>query len=245
MPYRKSDKSSKKSPYTLMKNSEMPNRKKPMKNFRQVARYRIKPEPFPRVLLTRMKFGWQGTLSQTVADLSVVNAFRMNSIYDPDLTGTGKTCVGLTTMSTIYGRYWVMGARVRISFNNPTGGDGSRVGYRILLDNNTGAFGQTVQGLTEQPLTYMDGLNDSGSQKKVFNAYIRPWSLMGISKLEYLANSSTYSSVMLGNPAAVNDAQIQIFLVNPNTASVSVNATVQIVYDVKLYERKTLVSSAI
>jgi len=241
--YRKKKDGFKKKAYVLMKTKEMPS-KKPMKNFRGVANYKVKPEPFPRVLLTRMKFAWADTITTAAADVSVVNAFRMNSIYSPDLTSGNRTTVGHATMLTIYERYWVMGARVRISFNNAEH-DGMRVGYRILLDNNTGAFGQSVRQLSEQPLTYMDGINDSGSQKKTFQAYIKPWSLMGVSKLEYLANSSTYSSSLGANPAAVNDCQIQVFMVHPTQAASSVRCNVQIVYDVKLYNRKSLVSSAI
>lgn len=224
-----------------MKKNELPSRKS-RKNFRQVASYRIKPEPFPRVLLSRAKFAARFQLSQTTADLSVGTQFRLNSIWDPDKTGTGNTVVGHSALTAIYGRYWVMGARVRISFNDPSV-DGCRVGYRLLIDGNTTASSSTVQGLAEQPLTYMNGLNDTGSQKKVFNCYVKPWTLMGISKLEYLANSSTYSSGMTANPSAADNCLMEVFLVNAKTASSNVQCVVQITYDVKFYNRKTLTSS--
>lgn len=216
--------------------------KKYDRRFKQIVPYGVKPEPFPRVLYTRCKFEDSYAFSQSTANLSVGWQFRMNNIYDPQTATGGKTVTGHAQLAAIYGRYWVTGAKVIIKFNNPSV-DGTRVGVRLLTDNATSNIGTTLTTLCERPLTYISGLNDSGSQTKTFSFYIHPWTLCGVSKLEYLANSSTYSSVISGSPSALNDCMIEAFLVNPDIASVSCRALVKVIYYVKLYNRNTLASS--
>lgn len=211
---------------------------------RSIKNYGIKSEPFPRAMYTLCKFSARVPLTQVLADVSVGNAFRLNSIYDSDLSGSGKTVVAHNILAQIYDQYWVMGARLRVSFNDPSA-DGCRVGVRLRTNGNNTAIGENVQLLSEAPLTYMDGLNDSGKQVKTFQLYVRPWQLVGVSRLEYMANSSTYSSAISANPAASSTCLADIFLVNPTTSSVTVQANVQIVYYVRLYSRKEFSSSSV
>lgn len=213
------------------------------KKFKSLDPYGVKPEPFPRVLLTRMKYMTQGQLTTGGANIAAAHTYRMNSIYDPYFAAGGTTTVGHATMAGIYDQYWVMGAKCILSFNNPTV-DGTRVGYRLRINSNGSALGQTLKGLGEQPLTYLSGLNDSGKQVKNFSFYVHPWTLCGVSKLEYLANSSTYSSVMSGNPAANSTCVVDIISTNAYV-NTTVNYTMKIVYYTKLFSRKSLISSIV
>lgn len=209
-----------------------------------VASYGVKAEPFPRVLYTRCKYATRLTLTQSIgADVAASNTFRLNSIYDPDFTGSGRTVAGHANLANIYDQYWVMGAKVKVMFNDATV-DGCRVGCRLRINGNNATSGENVRALMESPLTYMSGLNDTGSQKKTFSFYVRPWSLVGCSKLEYMANSSTYSSAIASNPAASSTCLLDVFVVNPNQTAASTNVVVQIIYYTKLYSRKELQSSA-
>lgn len=211
------------------------NKSKDNKDFRfkAVDNYNVKPEPFPRVLLTRIKYATSGALNATLLDTAVSNAFRANSIYDPDFTGTGQSVVGLTVLSGIYGRYMVMGAKVTLTFNDPEV-DGSRVGYRLRTAQNGATSLSTLTQLMQQPMTYISGINNSGSQKKSFQFYITPWSLEGISKLEYLVNSIKYSSATNNNPTS--PVYFDIFHINSNGAC-TINYAIKIVYYVKFYDR--------
>lgn len=211
---------------------------------RAVSNYAVKSEPFPRVMYTRVKYGTRINLAQTLTDVSVANSFRLNSIYDPDFTnGAGsQTAVGHAALASIYDQYWVMGAKVKVSFNDPLA-DGGTVGVKLRINGNNSANGRSVQQLSGQPLCYMAKLNDSGKQSKTFSFYVRPWSLVGCSKLEYMANSSTYSSDISNNPAAGGTCLMDVFMVNPRVASTNINCTVQIIYYVKMYSRKELSAS--
>lgn len=211
--------------------------------FKQINAYRIKPEPFPRVLYTRAKFGFEGLLTQTVAGVATGYEFRMNSIYDPLASLGGRTVVGHANLAALYNNYLVVGAKVNVSFNNPDT-DGCRIGCRIRVNNQNSVVGNNMQDITEKPMTYMAGLNDSGTQTKTMSFFIRPWTLMGLSKLEYMANRVGYSSAMNNNPTQ-DRAKFDIFLINPQTAAANVRVAVKIVYYVQCFDRIGLVSSSI
>lgn len=210
--------------------------------FKQVNRYRIKPEPFPRVLYTRAKYGDFGTLTAPTAGVAVATVYRLNSIYDPFFSVGGRTCVGWQALSGLYRRYLVLGAKITVSFNNPSA-DGQRVGIRLRIAGGNTAVGNSMQDITEKEMTYVKGLNDTGSQKCGFSLFVRPWTLMGISKLEYMANSSAYTSLMNGNPAA-DSCFADIFLINPVTGGTTVNYMTRIVYYVQCYDRLGQTSNA-
>lgn len=205
--------------------------------------YRIKPSPFPRVLNTRMVFADSRKLSCSLG-VATSHTYRANSIWDPDYTGGGRTCDGWPAMNTLYGRYIVTGCKIQVSFNNPEI-DGIRVGVRLRTADSQTALGQDTRQLIAAPLTYVSGLSNSGSQKKAFSFFVRPWSLLGLSKLEYMANTSQYSSVMNNNPqplgftaAGGSGCTFDVFCIQPDqTLSNAVEYTIKIIYYVTLYNR--------
>lgn len=203
---------------------------------------RVKPEPFPRVLQTRTKFGENAELTTSTQDVSAGFTYRIASIWDPNFSGTGKTVCGHAQLAAIYGRYLVTGTKVRVDFNNPVL-DGMRVGVRLRINTGQTAIVRNMTQLVEQPMTYMSGLNDSGSQKKHFEFFIRPWTLMGLSKLEYMANTSKYSSLISANPAEDN-AFIDVFMIDPTNVANTVRYVIKMIHYVQLYDRKYLASSS-
>ena len=244
-------------PYKSRKNwkKKAPVGKKPDRDtrFKQINPYKVKPEPFPRVLYTRCKFSDSRRLNGISSTLSVAHSYALNSIWDPDFSGTGRTVVGHSQLAAIYSRYLVTGAKIYVSFLNP-GSPGQRVGCRLRVNTGLPAGNRTTQQLAEQPMTYMNGISESGSNKKNYSFFVRPWTLMGLSKLEYMANTTQYSSVMLGSPlgnpgtATAPGAFMDIFTVNPDTlvpgSNNTVDCVVRIVYYVQCYERKGLSSTA-
>lgn len=214
--------------------------------FKQINPYGIKPEPMAQKLMTRMKFFDEGQL-QTAggSTVAVGNTYRMNTIWKcKDTTTVTKTAVGWNQMSNMYKSYLVTGCKIIVNFNNPDG-DGCRCGVKLLTRNADSAVGDNWESIGEQPLVYSKGLNDSGSQTTVFKFFCRPYSYMGISKMEYMSNSSIYCSAM--NDYPVNDAaKFQIFWVDPaGGISRKVRYNVRIIYYVTLYEREPLVPTTI
>lgn len=208
-----------------------------------VNAYNVKSEPFPRVLMTKCRFGEQSTLSCTVADTTVANTYGLNTIYDPRRALGGRTTVGHAQLAVLYDQYWVMGAKISVRFYDVQG-DGWLVGCRLRINGNDGASTESASDLVERPMTYLVGLSDTGNQQKTFKFYVKPWSLVGCSKLEYLANSSAYSSFISNNPSTVDNCVMDVFAVNPGSTG-DVKYEIRIDYYTKLYGRKGLYSSII
>lgn len=116
--------------------------------FKSANPYGIKPEPFPRVLYTRCKYATWDTLSTGVLGLADFSTYRTNSIYDPDYTGGGTTVVGHSQLNALYSNYQVLGAKILLTFSNPTV-DGIRVGVRVRIGDAGSVSGQGLTQLLE------------------------------------------------------------------------------------------------
>lgn len=209
--------------------------------FRANKPYGIKPDPFPRSLHTRLKYTDFKTLTAGItADTSgTEQVYNLNSIWDPDFSGVGLTVVGHTPLKDIYSRYIVMGCKVEIVFTDPLS-DG--VICYASLNQSESTIGKGSAQIMGQMLTYSSVINNTGSQKKRFNFYVQPWSLVGLSKLEWLANKSTHSSLMSANPT-----QTCVLRVNCSgkAGSETVACRIKLIYYTELFERKQLAASAI
>lgn len=211
------------------------NKKSP---FGQLNPYRVKPEPFPRVLYTRCKYTDDKILTSVAGvPTAVTNTYRINSIYDPDFTGTGRTVASWANLDAIYRKYIVTNAKVIVRYFDPSA-DNIRCGIRLRIGEQSasGTVGQTTQQLSEQPMTYMRGLANSGSQKSNFVFNIKPWTLIGLSKLEYFCNLTRYQALMAGSPA--DAALIDVFAVSSTGAQVGVSYIIKIEYEIQLSNRK-------
>lgn len=51
--------------------------------------------------------------------VAAVQTFRLNSVFDPDYTGTGRTAAGYAQLSQLYGRYRVLSVRVTVTWVSP------------------------------------------------------------------------------------------------------------------------------
>lgn len=227
---------------------------KTTRNTLQGPKYGVSAEPFPRELVTKCKFA-EALNMQTNAvfnDYATFNTYRANCIWDCDLTGTGKTVVGWDALKTIYGRYIVSGCKINVKFNNPDQ-DGGFCGVRLRINDNNPAQGGSRQSLSEQPMTYMKAINNTGSQAKTFSLYVKPWTLIGISKLEYMANASSYSASMAGDATSIPTiygssagagCTWDIFYVNTALTGVKIDALVTVTFYTKFYNRKGLTSTS-
>lgn len=205
--------------------------------FKQKNSYAIKPEPFPRVLYTRAKYFTHGVLN-VASSVATSHVYRLNSLWDPYFGVGGNTCTGHAELSALYGRYQVMGAKVTIIFRD-TNGDGMRVGCKLRqhATGGTGALGWDPIG--NKPNTYVGGLNNSGSQKKQFKLFVRPWSLQACSKLEYKANPLDYGAALNANPSE-DTCLMDIFAIHPSGTSLTVEYDLRIIYYIRLYDRLSL-----
>jgi len=241
-------------PYKPRKNykKKFPKNKTPKKqnaykstNLVPVQNYGIKVDPFPARLRTRCKYVYNYRL-QTDAVLPISGneqSFRLNSGWDPnftDVTGDNNTsAVGWGIFKQLYDRYIVNGCKIELEFSDP-----SKDGIAGVASLNQGSVLQSksYRDIIQQPLTYTTILNNTGSQKKKMLFYVKPWSLHGISKLEYMANSTKYSAQIEANPA--DAIYLRLAVTNASESDGTVSNTMQvsmrIFYDITFYNRYTL-----
>lgn len=206
--------------------------------------YNIRSDPFPSKLRIPLGYVKRGEISSSVASdiIGDEQVFRLNSIHDPDETvGIGsKTVWGFSVCNELYERYIVMGAQVKIKFTDPTT-DGITVfcslnQYNQLVSNSA----EIASGFA---LVYNSDVMNSGGQQKTFTFNVKPWGLLGISKLEYDANKSQYSSLMNNSP--VDQVKLRIACSSKSGTVTSINYEIDIVYDTILYSRIQLYPSSL
>lgn len=221
--------------------------KKPAKKaistvFRKGRTYKIHPDPFPPRLICRMKYATQGQLlaSATQNYYGLEHVYRLTSIYDPYYSTGGTTTVGYSNMANLYQKYIVYGAKIEITFYD-SNLDGQIP--TVSLNQTDVLQAKSVKTAGEQSLTYSTQLNNTGSQKKTFRFYVKPWALGGLSKLEWMANKSTRSSLMGTNPSEETYLRLALAASNASGSTNTINYTLRIIYFTELFDRVQLTSS--
>lgn len=72
---------------------------------------------YPTITSDRFKTTHKYSLAVEIAissGISTPQVFRGNSIFDPDFTSTGYTCMGYSTLAALYNRYLVTSSSIRI-----------------------------------------------------------------------------------------------------------------------------------
>ena len=166
--------------------------------------------------------------------------FRVNSIFDPNLTGVGHQPLGHDQLGLIYQRYRVRGMSYNISFANT---EAKNAEVMISLRPNA-AYSTVIETVRESAYTvYKTMLGEDGTSA----AYKRAKGFAKVSKLRGVARGvvnfdDQYQALIGANPALV--PVLTIYVNNQNTAqSLVVNCRVDLVYYVELFDRLVLEQS--
>lgn len=189
--------------------------------------------PLPYKLFCKFNYSNTEILTATNGNTATVTQYRLNSLYDPYYTGAGTQPYQFDQLNTIYGIYKVHGAKVKVTFFDPST-DGFMVGYRIRASTNTTTTNaKNVRLLGTMSNTAMKTLNNSGEQQRTFSGYVPIHKIFGITKGQY-SNELAYSSAVGDNPSA--DALLEIFVIDMNNnIDKTVKMTVSIQYLSQLY----------
>lgn len=76
----------------------------------------------PRTRLVKLKYAEYFTLDVGVGGLGLGHAFRLNSLYDPNFSGTGHQPMGYDELATYYKNTMVIGAKVTLRMYNTGNG---------------------------------------------------------------------------------------------------------------------------
>lgn len=158
-----------------------------------------KGTPFPPLLRTQFKYVTRvimGAVSGSVG----IQTYRLNSLYDPDQTGTGTTPAWFSTLlnSSTYTRYTVFGAEVRVRVVN-TGS--SPMDVAVYASTGTTTLSPELAGEAPFGQSAIVSSAGGGSVMKTLTGKYRVAAVSGVTE-ETVRTESNFSSAYTGNPAS-------------------------------------------
>lgn len=198
-------------------------------------------QPFGLTMYTRQMYTQHITLTAPGVGTTVSNAFRLNSMFDPDLTGVGHQPMQFDQVAVLYNSYIVTGALVDVTFTNPDA-DGMWVGIRL----RNGANGMTSAGrdlATIQELRDVQSrpLNNTGKQSVRLRIFVPNHILLGISRATYMAELETYGALVTADPLATT--LLDVWAASTTGGALYCQAIVKIRYHCKYFNPISIGSS--
>lgn len=194
---------------------------------------------FPEQVRTKLRYVQIGNLTN-VAGTLVKQAFRMNSIFDPDLTGVGHQPMWRDNFAAVYNHYKVVASTFEVTFTQSNADQNDELAVVGLVRDDDGSAASTYIELSEQSSGQhaVLGLNASNSGSITMKTDFKVWRDL---KLSSASSEGEAGAAMGSNPAEETDVIVWLSSVNASTITVAYDVT--IVYDVLFSEVVTGISS--
>lgn len=210
--------------------SRMPRRKKFVRR-RKMVNVNKALTPFAQRYITKLKYS--DTLTLSLAN-SYQYVFNLNSLWDPNRTGTGHQPYGFDQLATIYNRYRVF--KTSYVINGYSAGNPIR--YGCIVSNDVPPI-NNMSELAENPRAQTRVQIPGGSTTKIVGSVSLP-SLVGRTKQQYMADDRYQADV------TTSPAELALLTVVGNTMTdvgTDVLVTVTLVYHVEFFDAKPIEQS--
>lgn len=201
------------------------------------------PSAFPNKVLIHLPYAQQLQVVCNAASVTPSkNSFRLNSLYDPDQSGTGHQPLWFDQWTPIYNNYQVFAARFRITFINVTSMTSGAVDapiyacYNIATDTNAGSngtlTGSSWSAITERPgvRTKLLPLANQGGGKCVMAGAVNCAKAFGVNSKRYNGDPD-FASQVTTNPSRTLYLEVgAIPQFSGTTYAVSVQINIEITY---------------
>lgn len=196
----------------------------------------------PDAYITRLKYSTLNAISYVGGTAAPGRyQFRVNSIFDPDLTGTGHQPLGHDEWNTFYNRYCVYGMKYYVCFNNESTTESLEVAVQLRPNS---IFATDMQTIREDTLTVYRAIlapQGQANSMRIASGYADVAKIRGISK-QRVRMESDYQAVFGNNPPI--SPILNVYVQNQDVlTSASCNIRVDLVFYVRLYDRKQLTAS--
>lgn len=195
--------------------------------------------PFGSSYYFKLPYSSTHVLTSLNTALAATFQFNLGSCFDPQTSIGGHQPFQWDQISPLYTNYRVLATKYEVTFSDPTI-DGMWCGVQVRNPESTTAGGQTLDYIRERRLTNMQPINNTGSQKKKFEAYVELHKLYGETKNQWMNNAANKASVN-GNPATT--PLLELLLVNPLSDIGTITVNVRIIYYGVLTEPVTVAQS--
>ncbi len=156
------------------------------------------------------------------------NQFRANSVFDPDLTGTGTQPLGFDTLSAIFAKYRVNALGFEVQMMSLSA---SYKGVCVVI--NGAESPTTYDEICEYPKAQQRGIGFNGCPTAYFKGNVQLWQLLGKSQVGYHADDVTGAVINTNPTEAIN---FHVGIQNDNLATINLNVTCTMWFDVIFYD---------
>lgn len=185
-----------------------------------------------RILMT---YSTNGNVIEGAAGAGATYFYRLNSVYDPDLSGVGTYATGFTTWSALFRNYKVRRVTVRLrGFATGGAATGTIVTMAPIADAstipaNTGTWRSLRGGVSDIVMPHTDGGKNVVEWTKTYD--IARW--LSVTPSQY-ANDMDFSGYSNSNPTR----QLNLVVACASFAGASVSGfyfTLDITYEVEWF----------
>lgn len=196
--------------------------------------------PFPARQNFTLKYCdvYQFTTNASFSNYATEYDFRLGSLFDVDLTGTGHQPYGHDQIALIYKRYMVHDVKVKLEWFDPST-DGVVVGYCLMYQGSCN--GMSVGELEEKPYSKLVSINNTGSQNAYQEFTVSNHTLLGLRKEQMRDNEVYYGSDFGGSPTL--GPYLRCVYMHPGATSATVRLKITILFNVECYQPNMLAQS--
>lgn len=213
------------------KKSRRPMRKRGMRTRRRrVVNVNKALQPFAQRYITKLRYVGNFALST----VNIPYVYALNSIFDPDVSGTGHQPYGHDQLAAMYNRYRVYAVKYHIRCQ-PL--DGSNQ-YLIAVPINQPFVAASFDDAREKPRSKYILQTQGGDSRPLINKLSLP-SLTGKTRAQYMSDDR-YQAPFGSDP--VENMQLQIYSYNAGglTTSASARCTIELTYYIECFDPNVL-----
>lgn len=151
--------------------------------------------PIPQKMIAKHKYADVATISLVSSALGNYN-FNLNSVWDPNRTGSGHQPYGRDTFATIYNRYRVLGCYYNVSLVPSSAALATQLLAIPANEEVSGTVTSASAGREQPRCRYiLQAPVGAGAPIKNLKGYVDIASLMGLTKTQYRSNENTQAQV--------------------------------------------------
>ena len=199
-------------------------------------------QPLAQRYICKMKYA--ESIDVPIPALGFVGTYAMNlnSIFDPNRTGTGHQPYGHDTLQTIYNRYRVISCYYKLCVSR-LDSNTEPVQLTVLPANTTVSIGVGNEA-RESPRAKYIIQGGSGSPIRMLTGTVNIASLMGRNKSQYMADDD-YQAPYGSNPGELAILNIYTSLLNDGQVATerAFKVSIELIYTVESFDPKQLAQS--
>lgn len=219
-------------PLSMPKRTRRRRRRMFRRPYRRMITSRI-GRPVPDKTVTTVRFSQNSYITCSVYDaaMTAVNVIRVNSIFNPDATGSGHQPLWTDQLAQLYGRYRVHGMKYKITLS----GSSSKITQCILVVARSTTPETTLTTAIERRGNRVMDVPSGLSHSKTYTGFIRPGKAYGLTPSQ-MKDDENFASVIGTHPNKIAFACFYA-VTHDTTPDVKMHYALECTYYVELMDR--------